>query len=279
MPGPPDDVEPGELFRKLMERPAPSAVIEFPRKDERGKPVGNVRIQVLSMTDHDDARLDANEKLKKKVSKEDRGLPTIEAVAGDLVARELLAKACRIEEDRGEPGKPYYPRVFPNAESIGQALTADETAVLFAAYMQAQHKWGPFEKTVQTEEELSQWIKRLVEGAREFPLSRLSSVHWAELVSLLARRAYTLSVILDCLSESLPTSLKSRLGIYSIGTGYFGGPASTQPTDGSSERDEVFITSLPELTLEDATAFAMKMRDADVSRAERALDDAEEDRD
>lgn len=277
MPGPPDDVEPGELFKKLMERPAPSDVIEFPRKDSRGKAVGNVRIQVLSMGDHDAARLDANEKLKKKVSKEDRGLPTVEAVAGDLVARELLAKACRVEEDRGEPDKPFYPRVFPNAESISDVLTADEVAVLFAAYIQIQHKWGPFEKTVQTEEELSQWIKRLVEGAREFPLSRISSVHWAELVFLLARRAYTLSATLECLFESLPTSLKSRLGPYNLGTGYFGTPASRSAEDGTDGFD--FITSLPEVTLEDATAFALKMREVDVSDAEQALDAAEDTRD
>jgi hypothetical protein len=277
MPGPPDDVEPGELFRKLMERPAPSAVIPFPRKDEHGKPIGSVRIQVLSMTDHDDARLDANEKLKKKVGKEDRGLPTIEAVAGDLVARELLAKACRIEEDRGEPGKPFYPRIFPSAEAIGQALTADETAVLFSAYLQAQNKWGPFEKTVQTEEELSQWIKRLVEGAREFPLSQISSVHWAELASLLAQRAYILSAILECLFESLPSSLRLRLGSYSLGTGFFGTPASKSAEDGNEGSE--FITSRPEVTLEDATEFALKMRAANVDDAERALDIAEEHRD
>ena len=46
-----------ELFLKLMETPKPSMVVDFPRIDHvTEKPVAQVRIEVLSHDQHDQAR-------------------------------------------------------------------------------------------------------------------------------------------------------------------------------------------------------------------------------
>jgi hypothetical protein len=278
MPGPPLDVPPSELFLKLQE-PRPSEIVAFPRRTRDGKPVGSVRIQVLPHKEHDVARKAALKSASTTLglTKEETETQLGSSIVNDAVARELLAITCLTEEPiAGSEGEtPRYARIFPDAKSIGETLSADELATLFNAYLLIQHKWGPFEKTVQTEDELSQWIKRLVEGAAEFPLQRLSSVHWAELASLLAARAYTLSAILESLHSSLPSTLQSRLGRYSMGTGLFGSRAASTSTDGSATSLKVADV---EITIEDARDMALRMKDSEQGAIE-ALDAIEREQD
>lgn len=271
MAGPPTDVPPGELFLGLQQ-PRPSEVVAFPRRTKDGKPVGTVRMQVLPMREHNNARKAALEKAKSqlKLSREDQESPLGAALVSDAVARELLAQSCRTEENYGNDGKEFYPVIFPTPESIDDLLSADEVACLFNCYLLVQAKWGPFEKTIQTEEELSAWIVRLVEGAAEHPLARLSSAHWAEVVSLLARRAYTLSAILDCLLPHLPPTLASRLRTYSLGTGLFTKPARSLPTESTDTsasheagQDSSLRVADVTITMEDARDMALRMKDAE----------------
>lgn len=279
MAGPPTDVTPAELFTKIQEPPRPSEVVNFPRRTPDGKPVGTVRIQVLPMREHTRARKAALEKAtsQHKLSREDRDSGLGLAIVNDAVACELLAVACRTEQNHGNEEKPFYPVIFPTAEAIADLLSADEIAVLFNCYLLVQAKWGPFEKTIQTEQELSEWIKRLVEGAAEFPLAQLSSAPSAELPSLLARRAYTLSVILESLFSSLPNILKSRLGIYSLGTGFFGLPAADTSEAPTGTSPSLRVADA-EITIEDAKQFALQLKNSE-SAAIAALDAAEEMRD
>ncbi len=275
MAGPHEDVPPSELFLKLQER-RPSEVVNFPRRTPDGKPMGRVRIQVLGMVEHDRARVAAKTlaRDKLKLSKDDQDSPLGSALVGDAVARELLAIACLEEKNFGSDDEPFYPRVFPSGDAIAAALSADEVAVLFNCYLLVQAKYGPFERTIETEQDLSSWVKRLVEGAAEFPLQHLSSAHWAEAASLLAARAYLLSGILESLFESLPSSLQSRLGTYSLGTGFFGSPAKSSSADGS-------VTSLKvgdvDITIEDAKLMASRMKDVEAG-ALAVLDNADRER-
>src|SRR5688500_12695158 len=135
MPGPPEDVSPPELFLKLQESPRPSEVVNFPRRTGDGKPIGTTRLQVLQSEDHDAARLIVKRKLceKHRLKPEDLEGALGEAVLRDGVAKELLAMACLTEARMANTPEdaPRYPRVFPDAESIGKLLTADELAVLF----------------------------------------------------------------------------------------------------------------------------------------------------
>ena len=283
MSGPPTDVSPSDLFLKLQQTPRPSEVVNFPRRTSDGKPIGTTRIQVLKAEDHDEARVKATQKVKAahKVTEEDLRHPMVDAVVRDYAAREVLAMACLSEKSHGEiNGKPFFPRIFADGKSVGDLLSGDEVAVLFQAYLLVQAKFGPFERNVQTEQDLSDWIKRLVEGAAEFPLQHLSSAHWAELASFLARRAFTLSVILECLWESLPPTLKSRLGTYSLGTGFFGKPPANTPEAGLETLPESDLRKLPEveITVEDAAEIARRLKEAEAG-ALAALDEVERTRD
>jgi hypothetical protein len=279
MPGPPDDVPPAELFLALGES-RHSEVVSFPRKTSDGKPVGTVRIQVLHSRDHITARKQALRFLteKEKLTKEELETPMGHALLGDAAAHEVLAMACLTEKSHGgeEQGKPFYPRVFRDAEQLCNSLSADEVAVLFENYRLVQSKYGPFERDIQTEEDLSKWIKRLVEGAAEFPLRHLSSGQWAESACLLAQRAYTLSRILESLLPSLPDTLKSRLGTFSLGTGFFGAPAGSTSADGSD--DTLLKIADVTITSEDAAAMAQRLKAAEESVL-AALDEAERLRD
>jgi len=232
MSKPPTDVAPSELFLKLCEA-RPTEEIDFPRKDRFGNPVGKLRIQVLTMEDHNRARIQAQKALKKSVSgfgieqldQSDMESPAVREVLGDLVAHELLCMACVSDKpafEATEDRPAVYPRVFNKPEDLRRTLTADETLSLFQAYRLVQHKWGPFELTTGEEGEIEAWIQRLKEGARAFPLLALSLPQLHDLTSSLAARISLLSNILVSQWESLPPSLQQALEPYCLGTGLSG---------------------------------------------------------
>lgn len=259
---PPNDVSARDLWLKLCETPAPSEVIDFPRKGSDGKPVGKLRIQVLSMGDHDEARLRAHAALKdRKLTPQDLDGVTVREVYADRVARELLAMACcTVDPIKGSDG--VYGKVFPDAEKIGAKLTADEISVLFAAYLSIQSKYGPMESDIESPEELNAWIKRLAEGGSAVPLAQLPSQACQRLALSLAERAYSLSVILDGLCSSSPGIGASIPAEFAIGTGYFGAqPSSSIETGGATCPSEGAVSVAHEpLSLDDAVALARRMR-------------------
>jgi len=263
MPGPPNDVPASELFQRLSQR-LPSEVVAFPRRTPDGKRVESVRIQVLPTDQHNHARSRGLKRAREKygLAREDQEGTHGAAPVSDCIIAEILAACCRAEANHGNDEKEFYPLIFQSGDQVNELLSADEMAVLYNLYLLVQTKYGPFEKTIQTEEELSAWVKRLVEGAAEFPLQQLSSVHWADAASLLAQRAYTLSVILESLCESLPSSFRSRLAVYSLGTGFFGSPASSTPPGGTETSLSLRIPDWS-VTKEDAVAMAERMRMAE----------------
>lgn len=259
MAGPPADFEPSKLWLKLQEQPRPTEVFDFPRKDGSGKPMGQVRIQVLTHLQQDEARERAQQYLltRRGYKKEDLKVGLNEEILGDAVAREALALACHTVESLAGTDPPRYGRMFPTGEAIGQVLTGDEIATLFQQYQWVQHKYGPMQHETTAEEELD-WIRTLATGAGAFPLAHMSWLQLAELNTSLARRSYTLSEIFESLYSSLPDTLKSRLESLNIGTGYFGEQLATDgetapQTTGEQEKDPTT------LTLEDAAAIAKKL--------------------
>ncbi|HTJ17829.1 MAG TPA: hypothetical protein VL494_13710 [Steroidobacteraceae bacterium] len=194
---------------------------------------------MLAKEEHDRARLVAQHLVKKQAQK--YGLPPLtaadmneEAVKGvvaDLAACEVLAMACTQtkpfvgSKDVDDNPQVRYPRVWPDGEAVGKTLSADEVAFLFAAYTMVQHKFGPHEALVGTEEEINAWVKRLALGAADYPFLRLSSPQWVELLTGFATRLLDLSGILESQWESLPESLKSDLRTFCLDTG----SASEQP--------------------------------------------------
>lgn len=231
MAGPPKDIPASELFQALMAMPRPNEVVDFPRTDRRGNAVARIRIFVLSQADHDAARRLALERLKKRgLSVDDLRTALGDSLSGDASAKELLAMACYEEKCAGTDDAPIYIRVFRDAGEI-EKLTSDEIAALFNSYINIQYKYGPFDKTVATDHELSEWIKRLKDGASSDPLVHFSLPALADLALRLAKRAYRLGAALESQWSSLPPTLVADLEDCSLGTGFFGAPAANTALD------------------------------------------------
>jgi hypothetical protein len=226
---PPVQLTAGELFGKLCETPRPSTVVDFPRKDPvTGKAVAKMRIVALTMSDQDEARLRAKDAIQERVrDRDDLAIKIVEEIVGDLTARFILMKCCRwvkpVQGRENQADGTQYPYVFADLADFDKAqITADELAVLFTMWEKFQHDCGPMYDEVADENELNAWIVRLAQGASDHPLSRISLPQLADLTVLLARRAYSLSAILESHSETLPPSLAARLESWGIGT-YFSG--------------------------------------------------------
>ncbi len=232
---PPEDVEPTELWLKLCEA-LPSEVVDFPRKNKDGKPIGKIRIQVLRMEDHNKARMRATKALKETAKdsgiredfdKNEMESDAIREVLGDLIAHELLCMACFSDKESGivdSEGNPVYAKVFATPYHIRSKLTADETLVLFNAYRLVQYKYGPLEKYVDSDEDLEAWIQRLKEGGSAFPLSVLPLPQLAELTYSLSEKISSLCQILASQLSNLPPTLVSDLRNCFTGTSLFGEP-------------------------------------------------------
>ncbi len=217
-----EDVEPSELFLKLCE-PRPSEVIDFPRKDRDGNPIGKIRIQVLRMEDHNKARLVATRALKESLKgfgvgdldKNEMESDAVREVLGDLIAHELLCLACLSDKEQegltDDNGNPVYAKIFGKPSQIRTALTADETLVLFNAYRLVQYKYGPFESTLNDDGDIEAWVTRLKEGGSAFPLLVLPLPQLAELAFGLSEKISTVCQILESQRSILPPTLVSDL--------------------------------------------------------------------
>lgn len=262
MAGPPTDISAEELFLKLCE-PKPSAEFDWPLKGKDGKPLRRYRMMVLSMTEHEIARIEAHKAIKKKfgLKEEDMGGITIREVAGDAVARQLIAMACRHVNplpgtENSETG-PSYPRMFRDADHVGE-LTAHEVLVLFNSYLLTQEKFGPFERGLENEEDLNRWIKRLEEGGSELPLLSISLPHLVVLTQSLQGRISRLYQDIHSQWESLPDSLRSTLQSYCGDISGFGQSHEDFESAGS-ESYEPGLDADFELDTEDAKRLAQRL--------------------
>lgn len=234
---PPVDEAPSELFSKLMEMPRPSEVVDFPRLDANGEPLGRVRIQILTSAEHDKARELAQSSMKARgISREDMTGPALKEVLGDAIAKELIAMACVTEKDFGGAGKVTYGRIFRNATDVG-ALSADELLLLFNAYQLTQHKYGPFERNLEPGD-IDAWIQRIGEGAAEFPLLSLALPQLVQLTLSLGERLYSSFRDQEFPSESSASTSESIPVSSSTGTTSSGSPADATSAPGSAPRPE-----------------------------------------
>jgi hypothetical protein len=254
---PPDDVAPSELFRTLIEMPRPSEVVDFPRNDAAGKPIAQIRVQILTSDEHDKAREDAHKKLKARgISNDDMSAPAVREVLGDAIAKELIAMACLTAKNQsGDDNRPMYGREFRNGADVGK-LGADEILVLFNTYHLVQHKYGPIERNL-SEADIDAWIVRLQEGAAEFPLLNLALPQLVLLAQSLAQRHYTLCSIMASQLKSLPDTLAALLAPFLTGIISVGSLADETDPDGLGRRDR----PLGPISTEAAAEMAAKMRD------------------
>jgi hypothetical protein len=194
--------------------------------------------------------------------------PAVQAVLGDLTARELLSIAClRAEPVPGTADdRPFYPQLFKDPEDLSRKIGSDEIAVLFSAYQLIQHKYGPFERTLQSKEDEDAWIARLAESLDDpLAIARLSLPQLAEVSTSLSGRLFSISSLLRSQWESLPPTLASALETFCMDTSYFGKPPAELDETGSdrspdSEREPVGIPADRTITTEEAARLAEKLR-------------------
>lgn len=247
---PPNDVQPSELWLKLTQRPQPSEEIDFPGRDAGGKPLGKLRVRVLTSDEQDRARVAAQRHMTetRKVRSDELPGEVMREVLGDAVARELLCMACTgIEEIRAaQPGSAaVYPRVFNRGDDLAKALSGPELAALFGSYLLVQEKYGPTERSIDSPEERDAWISRLVEGASRHPLARLPLPALHALAMSLAERAYSLSCILEFLLSTSPSTLESIRTSLGSGTSWSGKLPSELEKIGSNPSVDVAPSADP----------------------------------
>lgn len=224
---PPNDVTATDLFLKLSAPTRPSEIVDFPRRDPNTRlPIGKVRIQVLNLSEYDEARIKAQHWIveKKRISRDQLDGQAVKEVLGDRIAKELISMACLSVEpikDTDQSGYPRYMRHFVNADAV-DVLLADELEALWMTLQMIQRKYGPYEGNLDSAEQVTAWMKRLVEGGSALPLGQLGWHHLVELTMSLAERSYTLSAILGSPSSTLPDTLAVPLTNWGIGTSSFG---------------------------------------------------------
>lgn len=255
---PPTDIPPSELFRKLLERPRPSQLVDFPAASDFL--VGRLRIQVLMHHEHDEVRETVQRYYteKKKLSAEEQKSPLWAEVIADHTAAELLSRACVQEHPIPAPeGEPQvYPKVFADGLQVKKVVTSDELTVLWTLYQMIQRRFGPYEGLIASPEELNAWIEKLAVGASAFPLSQLSWHHLVDLAMQLAARAYECSGYLLSLRSSWPPSLAASLERLDIGSFSSGEPPSDGPGSGSTSTLAPALADRSEMTAEDAARVA-----------------------
>lgn len=167
MSGPPKDIEPSSLWLKLSGKERPFKLVDFPRNDENGEPIGQLAIRILTQEEQMAATA-AAEKLAKELLKDGKKDEIgYERLFTDAVCLEVLFRACRDPEDQVRSA-------FPSVKQIQKALTTEECAVLFSHYLTVQMELGPIVISM-SDEEIEAWITRLAEGGSAFPFDLLSS--------------------------------------------------------------------------------------------------------
>lgn len=200
---PPKDIEPAALWLKVIARPRPHELVDFPRLDENGKPLGQIAIRVLTQEEQANAAAEALKTTRRKMG-EDSTKPVpgedgdaFQNVYGNIAACEVLQRACRNPEDLERP-------FFPSSGEMRKHLSVDEIGVLMASYHEVQARLGPIMATM-TDDEYKAWVETLAKGAAVFPLARLS---WPERTALMRRLACDLWT--SWTSSSSPSSPPSE---------------------------------------------------------------------
>ncbi len=172
MPGsgpPPNDIAPDELWIRLSQEERPVEIVDFPRKDAAGTPIGQIAIWVLKQGEIILAKAEATRRARKIIAEKFDSSERIEGytqVLEDETACQLLFQCCRRPTNHNLP-------IFPTADGVRQKLTSDEVAVLLNSYAIVQSKLGPIPESMD-EPTMDAWVDRLRVGGSQVPLSFLS---------------------------------------------------------------------------------------------------------
>lgn len=226
--GPPDDVSDGDLFAMLKRRPAPTDVVDVNLRLTPGRAITQVRIVLPTGGGvYDDARAFATRKMRELYG-QDAEHPRMQQLWADWLGRYVVVQAYRHPKAvTGEDtSNPTYARLFHSPEDVRDYVTDDELSVLTSLFWIFKKRWAPFEDGEWTDEAVTVWVKRLVEGGKTDPLARMPLLDLVELIQLLTQRVYCLSVAADSRQSSLPNTSDALPESWAVGTSYFGLPVA-----------------------------------------------------
>ena len=201
---------PSELWVQITAMPRPHRTVDFPRMNDKGEPVAQISMQVLTQEEQITASIESERFSRKhikdmpKSSEPHRGY---DDTYNNQAACEILFRACRRVDDMTLP-------FFPSPSAIRQNLTPDEVGVLVRSYYIVQDEVGPIIAKMSSEE-TEAWIMRLKEGASGVPLAYLSPEAATQLV----------------------LSLVSRVGLSATPTSSHGTPSEESMASGTLEDD------------------------------------------
>lgn len=202
-----EPLSPVDLWTKITELPRPSKIVDYPRTDKNGKPIGQLAIVVLTQEEQMACSARAEEltrrllKEKQITAKTDEARRGYEDIYNNACAVEILFRACKKADD-------IAASLFPTPDAIRAKLSADEIGVLMNMYFTVQSELGPI-VAYMSDEEQDALIRRLVEGGSAFPLDLLSPEALRALTFSLASRLYaswTVTSSPGSPPESPPTS-------------------------------------------------------------------------
>jgi len=271
---PPTDIDPVDLFQRLIERPAPSEVVPYPSDDVDF----NIRIMGMGAEDIEPLTIKARRWVKDtyKVSDSDLETTVIDLRVQNRTACEILAKAIHYENpipgsEATEHGT-RYPLLFHGKPENVAKLPPREIGVLWALWNLVQNRIAPSENNLSSPEQVRAWVKVLTDGARPFGFFQLDLPQQEALLTSLLSWAQCLLELLSSLPENLPTNLESTLESYGFGIPWCTGLAVSS-IDSSSQSQSPSSADDDETEDETMSAEEAEARARDMLRHARRMAD------
>jgi hypothetical protein len=164
--GPSKDIEPSALWLALAKSERPFRVVDFPRNDADGNPIGKIAIRVLTQEEQIICSSAAEKFTREHLKDAKKDELGYEAVYSNAACVELLSRACRNVDNIEQPA-------FPSAKLLSQQMTAGEVSMLFEHYLTVQLELGPIVAHM-SDAEMEAWVQRIGQGGEQFPLDLLS---------------------------------------------------------------------------------------------------------
>lgn len=182
MAGPPENIEPNELWAALTALPRPHRLVDVPRYlPGTRESVGQVAVWPLTQEEQMACNAEADrftKELLKDPQKKDEANLGYHHTFSNETAVQVLWRACR------DP-KNLERSAFPSPKMLRSQLTADEAGVLYHSYLTVQSEVGPI-VAYMTPEEMEAWIRRIEEGGSALPFELLSWDQQRSLVVFMA---------------------------------------------------------------------------------------------
>ncbi len=187
---PSKDIEPSELFVRLTSSVRPHRIVDLPRKNADGTPVGQVAMVSLTQAEMIVVSAESQRRCDAMLSvggKKAAGVESATDLYNNIAAAEILFRACK---DISDPT--LKKGAFKTPHEIANAFSADEIGVLHHNYLTTKYEVGPIISTMD-DDEIDAWIRLLAEGSSATFLDALS---WGALTSLMISMAVRLATSL-----------------------------------------------------------------------------------